>query len=210
MTAPGTDLKLIDAVIRQPFLHAVALLLVAQSVAMNGNTAHQDDAQRNDARAQRTVQDFAGGLSGVRAANPDVHLSVAQGGPAQGPRVLAVEYPAATADPAGRDVRCTAELTDWTGSRAIAFQINPEHAIRFSFSFIDRNGVVYSERRDLEAGKWQLVRIAFDQIRPNPYFQPPGAKTGAPLDVSEVRFVAFAPQDPAAGRLSIGAIVVTN
>jgi hypothetical protein len=52
------------------------------------------------------------------------------------------------------------------------------------------------------------VRIAFADIRPNPYFQPPGAKTGAPIDVSAVERIGFAPQDPAAGRLAIGAISV--
>jgi hypothetical protein len=54
------------------------------------------------------------------------------------------------------------------------------------------------------------VRIAFDEIRPNPYFQPPGANTDAPLDVSEVTRIGFAPQDQGAGRLMISRIVVVD
>jgi len=52
------------------------------------------------------------------------------------------------------------------------------------------------------------VRIPFAEIRPNPYFQPPGAKTGTPLDVSDVKWIAFAPQDQAPGRLAIGRFLV--
>jgi hypothetical protein len=63
---------------------------------------------------------------------------------------------------------------------------------------------VYTTWTELAGGVWQPVTIPFDQLRPNPYFQPPNAKTGAPLDVSEVKAVAFAPHDPMPGRLSIG------
>jgi hypothetical protein len=89
---------------------------------------------------------------------------------------LVVDYPAPTNDPAGRDVQCNAAARDWTGGRAIAFQVKPAHALRLSVSFFDRNGVVYTSWSDLNEG-WQSVRIAFDDIRPNPYFQPPGANS---------------------------------
>jgi hypothetical protein len=57
---------------------------------------------------------------------------------------------------------------------------------------------------------WQAIRIPFDEIRPNPFFQFPDAKTGAPLDVSDVKAIAFAPQDKTTGRLAIGRIVVSR
>ena len=165
---------------------------------------------RPQVRADTTtvIQGYANGLAAIRAANPDVHLSLGQDGAVPGQRVLMVDYPAPSADPAGRDVRCNADATDWRAGRAIEFQVNPDHAIRLSVSFMDRNGVVYSERPDLEGGKWQRIRIAFDAIRPNPYFQPPNAITGRPLDVSDVKFIAFAPQDPAAGRVAVGPFMV--
>jgi hypothetical protein len=144
------------------------------------------------------------------ANNPDVHLSVGRDASISDERVLLVEYPAPTNDPAGRDVHCAAENHDWTGGRAIAFQIKPEHAMRLSLSLVDRNRVVYTAWTDLKGGEWQLVRIPFDEISPNPFFQPPDAKTGAPLDVSDVKGVAFAPQDKAPGHLSVGKFVVSN
>jgi hypothetical protein len=156
------------------------------------------------------IQGYVDGLSRVRALNPDVHLSVGRDPGLPDEPVLFVDYPSPTSDPAGRDVQCVAENQDWTAGRAISFQIKPDHAMRLSVSFLDRNRVVYTAWNDLAGGAWQLVRIPFDEIRPNPYFQPPDARTGAPIDVSEVKFLAFAPQDRTPGRLGIGRFVVSN
>ena len=49
-----------------------------------------------------------------------------------------------------------------------------------------------------------------DEIRPNPFFQPPDARTGRPIDVSDVKGIAFAPQDKTSGRLAIGKFAVTK
>lgn len=154
------------------------------------------------------IHDYVDGLAGVRAVNPDVRLSVGRDAALPNERLLVVEYPAPTNDPAGRDVRCAAQNQDWSGGRAIAFQIKPDRATRLSVSFFDRNRVVYTAWRDLTGGEWQEVRIAFDEIRPNPYFQPPDAQKGAPIDVSDVKFIAFAPQDKTSGRLTISKFVV--
>ena len=156
------------------------------------------------------IQGYDDGLAGVRAANPEVHLSLGRDPSAPEERVLLVEYPVPTADPAGRDVQCAAVHRDWTGGRAISFQIKPAHALRLSVSFLDRNRVAYTAWRELKGGVWQPVRIAFDEIRPNPFFQPPGARTGAPLDVSEVEGIAFAPHDQTSGSLAIGRFVVSE
>jgi hypothetical protein len=125
-------------------------------------------------------------------------------------RVLIVNYPGRTVDPAGRDVQCAAEQHDWTGGSAISFQIRPDQSVRLSVSFIDRNHVVYTAWRDLQGGVWQAVRIPFNEIRPNPFFQPPDAHADAPLDVSDVRAISFAPQGETSGRLSIGRFVVSK
>ena len=156
------------------------------------------------------IQAYNDGLSGVRAANPDVHLSLGRDPSVSEERVLLVEYPVPTKDPAGRDVQCAAEHQDWTSGRAIFFQIKPTHPVKLSLSFIDRNRVAYTAWRELKGGVWQLVRIPFDEIRPNPFFQPPDAKTGAPLDVSEVKGIAFAPHDQTSGALAIGKFVVSK
>jgi hypothetical protein len=86
----------------------------------------------------------------------------------------------------------------------------PAAAIRLSVSFVDRNGVVDTSWTHLESGVWQTVRIEFAAIRPNPYFQPPSAKVGAPLDLTEVKVLAFAPQDSRAGRLAIAQITLVD
>jgi hypothetical protein len=151
------------------------------------------------------IRQFDQQLTGVRANSASVTLSVTQEPSLGNERVLVVEYPEPGANPAARDVQCTAEHTDWSGSRGIAFQVKSERPSRMSVSFIDRNHVVYTAYVDLKGGEWQAVQIAFDSIKPNRFFQPPDAKAGSPLDVSDVRFIAFAPQDKVSGRLMVTA-----
>ena len=156
------------------------------------------------------VHDFQNGLDGIRTSNPAVKLSIGQDGSLEHQAVLLVEYPAPTSDPAARDVHLDAATINWSTGRALSFQVKPAAPIRLSVSFVDRNGVVYTSWTNLQAATWQTVRIEFAAIRPNPYFQPPTAKIGAPLDVTEVKGLAFAPQDPRAGRLALARIVLVE
>lgn len=156
------------------------------------------------------IREFKETLVGVCTARADLHLSVARDDSFPTEQVLVVEYPGPSKDPAARDTQCTAQRHDWTAGSALAFQIKPAHTLRLSVSFIDRNRVVYTTWKELTGGVWQLVRIPFQEMRPNPYFQPPDAKTGAPLDVTAVENIAFAPQDQTSGRLSIRSFVVTK
>lgn len=156
------------------------------------------------------IRGYEEGLAAVRAANPEVELSDARDAELGDETVLLVDYPAATGNPGARDVWCEAENRDWSSGSAISFRVKPEAAIRISVSFIDRNKVAYTAWQDLEAGVWQSVRIAFDDIRPNPYFQPPGAKKGSPIDVSDILRIGFAPQSESAGHLAISRFVVVD
>ena len=165
---------------------------------------------RTDAETGMVIQAYKDGLAGLRAANPDIRLRVGRDPTGPDEPVLFVEYPAPTADPAGRDVHCNAENHDWTGGRAISFLVKPAQPTRLSVSFLDRNRVGYTAWTELKGDVWQLVRIPFDEIRPNPYFQLPDAKTGASLDVSAVMSIAFAPHDQTAGQLAIGRFVVSR
>jgi hypothetical protein len=155
------------------------------------------------------IHGFESGLAGVHAANANVKLSVERD-PSLSESVLIVDYPAPSDDPAARDVCCDAQNRDWTAGRAIALRIKPATALKLSVSFFDRNHVAYTTWADLKAGEWQPVRIELDAIRPNPYFQRADAKTGAPLDISEVSGIAFAPHDQLPGRLSISQLVVVE
>ena len=155
------------------------------------------------------IHTFENGLSGVRAHNADVKLGIGRDPELSAP-VLIVDYPAPTGDPAGRDVSCDAENRDWRAGSALSFRIKPSHAVKLSVSFLDANGVAYTSWTDLQGGVWQTVRIPFDRIRPNPYFQPPDAKQGAAIDVNDVSSVAFAPHDETPGRLAVGAFIVVE
>jgi hypothetical protein len=169
------------------------------------------EAGARDAASERpeiVVRAYQDGRPGVRTANPDVKLSIGHD-PVHGDEpLLIVDYPPPGPDPAGRDVVCDVVRRDWSSGRAIAFRIKPSHAMMLSVSFMDRNRVVYTAWRELKAGVWQPVSISFDEIQPNPYFQPGDARTGAPIDVSQVTVIAFAPQDRTSGRLAISRFTV--
>jgi hypothetical protein len=119
------------------------------------------------------VQSWQQGLSWRTFRQPDVKLSIDHEPSLAGEPVLVVEYPEPTEDPAGRDVWCDAENTDWTSGQAIAFRVRPSTSLRLSVSFVDRLGVAYTTWIELQGGLWQPVRVPFDSIQPNPYFQRP-------------------------------------
>jgi hypothetical protein len=144
--------------------------------------------------------------TGVHVANPQVKHTVERDS-GEG-EVLVVEYPAPGSHPAARDIWFDVENPNWRTGKSIVFNARADHAIKLSVSFMDRNRVVYTSWTELRAGEWQTVQIRLSEIRPNPYFQPPGAKKGAPLDVSEVTRIGVAPQDSGAGRLAIGQLVL--
>jgi hypothetical protein len=201
--------------VNAPRLALVGLLLfgslLAESVSATSQPA-QAPVARDSAGANpvTVIQAYADGLAGGCAAKPGVRLSVGRDRSIPDERVLLVDYPVPTDDPAGRDVQCAATNHDWSAGRAISFHAKPSHPVRLSVSFFDKNRVAYTAWTELKGGVWQLVRIPFDEIRPNPFFQPPDAKTGATLDMSEVKGIAFAPQDRTSGRLLIGRFVVSK
>ena len=184
---------------------ALSTIFAAGCVSRNAQTR---DALRPQSGALIVVHSYDSGLVGIHTANSAIKLHVGRDAEQFQESVLFVEYPAPSADPAGRDIQLAAESTDWSTGKAIAFRVKPERAIRLSISFIDRNHVVYTAWTNLQSNQWQPVRIALDAIRPNPYFQPPDATPDRPIDVSDVRAIAFAPQDPLAGSLAISAIVI--
>ena len=167
-------------------------------------------ASRAEMAPPIVIQSFKGEISRTCSAKADFRLSVGRDPAVADQAVLIVEYPILARDPAARDVQCTAENRNWSAGRAIAFQIKPDHAMTFSLSFFDGNRVAYTAWRELKGGVWQRIRVPFDEIQPNPYFQRADAKTGAPIDVRDVSGIAFAPQDQSSGRFTIGSLVVVS
>lgn len=157
-----------------------------------------------------TIQDFRDGISGVHVRNSDLRIETGEHPETPNETILLVDYPLANADPAGRDVWCDAIDKDWSVGTAILLTVKPQKALRLSISFLGRNGVAYTSWFDLKGGEWQIVRIRFDELQPNPYFQPPGSDKDSPIDVSEVERIGFAPQSPEKGKLMVGKISVVD
>lgn len=154
------------------------------------------------------VQDYSAGLSQLHPASAALQFSVTES-PELGEQILTVKYPAATSDAAARDMNCDTINQDWSSGSALTFQIKPALDLNFSLSFLDRNGVAYTSYTSLQGGVWQSVRVAFVDIKPNAYFQPPGAPNPAPkIDVSKVTGIGFAPQTAGEGSYAVGEVVV--
>ena len=167
-------------------------------------------AYGNDGNTVAILQDFASGIDSVHARNPAVRLRVDPHPLIASERVLVVEYPRPSGDPAGRDIWFDVRQRNWTSARAIAFQVKPDHPTSLSVSFADRNHVAFTMWLNLPDTSWQMARVVFESIRPNPYFQPPDAVVGRPLDLSEVKGVGFAPQDSGSGRVAIRRLVLSK
>jgi hypothetical protein len=150
------------------------------------------------------IKTYSPELVGVHSENPRVVLSVRADPMDAGDWVLQVEYPGQTADPADRDVWFDVDLQDWTSGRALSFRIRTERDLKLSVSFFDRNHVGYTAWTEVAGGEWRDVQLPFEQMRPNPYFQPEDAKQGAPIDVSLVAGLGVAPHDELSGCLTLG------
>ena len=193
------------------WLAASAVAFVtAQPIPALGQTGDRESSASGARQLVAALQDFTAGLSRIHARNPAVKLRIDSHPAIPNERILVVDYPAPSDDPAARDVWLDVEQRNWTEGRAITFQAKPDRPTKVSVSFADRNHVAFTTWIDLPDTTWQTVRVDFDKIRPNPFFQPPGAAVGKPIDVSEVNALGFAPQDRAAGRIAIGKIVLVR
>ena len=188
----------------------LSFFMAAGCASRGSEPAAPATAATASAQPALIVQDYASGLSAVHAANPNVKLSISPDTTLANEPVLSVDYPVPTDDPAGRDVNCDARAQDWTRGHALAFRVKPDSAVKLSVSFLDRNRVAYTTWVELQPNTWQRVSIPFAEMRPNPYFQPPDAKTGAAIDVSEVSGIAFAPHDQTPGHLMISKFVIVQ
>jgi hypothetical protein len=107
------------------------------------------------------IRDFKHGLAGVKALKSDVKLSLVRDPEQAGDSVLTVDYPEPSADPAARDVWCDTEQRDWRAGSAILFRVKPDHAVKLSVSFMDRNGVAYTAWvTAAQPGVWQSLKIS--------------------------------------------------
>jgi hypothetical protein len=163
-------------------------------------------ASEVETRRPLVVRSFAPTLTGIRTGR-DVSVACTGDPERGGEGLLSVVYGAA-GDPADRDVWSDTQVRDWSGGRAINVAIRADPPLRLSISFFDANGVGYTAWAETQGGAWQTIRIPLDSIRPNPYFQPPSAKLGTPLDLRDVPAIGFAPQRQGAGRYLVGAFVL--
>jgi hypothetical protein len=86
------------------------------------------DTSAAEERSMIAIRSIDEQMSGIRANNPAVKLSVIQDAALEGDRALSMEYPPASG-PTSRDVWCDAVEQDWTRGRALSFKAKSDEPI---------------------------------------------------------------------------------
>jgi hypothetical protein len=184
--------------------------LLLACAGCGGAAAPTVTAPVEPARPPAIVRWFGVALEGIKTQDPELKLRVGHDVGLGDENVLFVDYPKSLAEPAARDVWVEAEVTDWSRARALSFRIKPDLAVKLSVSFIDRNRVGYTSWIELTGEQWNDVQLTLDAFRPNPRLQPPDAKPGLPVDLTEVKAFGFAPEGGAPGRLALTSFRLTD
>ena len=83
---------------------------------------------------------------------------------------------------------------DWRGSKALELEVDTREPLQFQVGFNDANQNAYVAQSDPTRGKgWEKIEIPFDHFTLNPFYQPPGARKGAPLDLSHIETFNLSP-----------------
>jgi len=122
-----------------------------------------------------------------------VSLSLAPGD--QGGSALSVSYRCSGDEPQGLlDVWYDLGSVDFRSAKKLTLRVKPDSALSLSVSFLDGNHAGYTQQPSpLAAEVWQTVELPLDAFRHNPY-GPPGDKPGAPVELSGVHALGFAPR----------------
>ena len=84
---------------------------------------------------------------------------------------------------------------DWSGAESMTLEVYSEEPIQLNIGFNDPNQCSYVAEAPGTNGKgWETVTIPFKDFVLNKYYQPEGAKKGAPLDLSRVEAVNLNPR----------------
>ncbi len=86
---------------------------------------------------------------------------------------------------------------DWSRAHGLEAEVYSADALSLRFDFNDANQNAYvSPSLTVKPGAWTLVRANFADFALNPYYQPPRALKGAPLDLTHVATFNLQPDTP--------------
>jgi len=94
-------------------------------------------------------------------------------------------------------VRCGDEWEgqDWRGSKSLVFTVYSREPLSFEFGFNDVNENAYIALAPQTKGTgWETLSFPMTSFQLNPFYQPPGAQKGAPLDLSRIETFNIAPK----------------
>ena len=83
---------------------------------------------------------------------------------------------------------------DWRGAKALQVELYSRDPVELQFGFNDATQNAYSAfLPSTKGGGWETVTVPFGDVQHNKYYQPPGAKKGAVMDLSLIETFNLAP-----------------
>ncbi len=137
----------------------------------SSNASTRANVTANLGTKERVIQNCELGLDGVKM-GPMLKAGLEPSTPGTG-HTLAVNYEATSDVGPLRDVWSTPRSRNWSSAKAIRFRIRPGNTMELSVSFIDKNGLGFTQRTGpLKTAEWQTVMLSFDKFWFNRYAQP--------------------------------------
>lgn len=94
---------------------------------------------------------------------------------------------------------------NWSSAKNVNVWAKGSSNLVVRFSILDANKVSYVADMNLTP-EWQEIKIPISSMKKNPYYQPPEAIQGKPLDLSNVQQIQFEPQTQGKGSFMIGPV----
>ncbi|GEM_PF-528302 len=100
---------------------------------------------------------------------------------------------------------------DWTGAKAVRFLLYSKVPQVMGFTFKDKNNNQYTADGPSTKGTgWETVRIPLGSFKLDPYYTPPDAVKGAPLDLSAVKSFNFQPKTGIQATVALDGLTVVK
>jgi Carbohydrate binding domain (family 11) len=100
---------------------------------------------------------------------------------------------------------------DWSGGKAIRMLIYCKDPVVMGLAIQDKNHNQYSASApSTKGGSWEKVEVPIDSFKLDPYYTPPNAVKGAPMDLSQVIQIQFQPKVTGEETLAISDVTLVK
>jgi hypothetical protein len=133
------------------------------------------------------------------ASKGTISLEVKPGAPDGGGRAAWISYAFDGGGFCGEWMRSGTDWggQDWSKGKSLVFEVHSTEPLKLQAAFVDGAQNAYvGPIQTAEPGAWRSLAIPFRRFILNPYYQPPMAKKGEPMDLRHIDNVSLLPLTP--------------